>query len=70
MGYLEGKSMNMTSLKKKEWISLGSTEMTPLEQRCKNRHYSEVQTLKTSELFSHAVHYSQLPGLGTNFCPE
>lgn len=50
MGYLEGKSMNITSLKKKEWISLGSTEMTPLEQRCKNRHYSEVQTLKTSEL--------------------
>lgn len=30
MGYLEGKSMNVTSLKKKEWISMGSTEMTPL----------------------------------------
>lgn len=53
MGYLEGISMSITSLKEKEWISAGSTEMTPLEQRCKDRHYSEVQTLKTSELSLH-----------------
>lgn len=69
MRYLEGKSMNVTSLTKKVWISVGSTEMTPLEQRCKNRHYSEVQTLKHLN-FPFTVYYSQLPGLGTNFCPK
>lgn len=60
MGYLEGISMSITSLKEKEWISAGSTEMTPLEQRCKDRHYSEVQTLKTSEL---SLHCSLFPAV-------
>lgn len=54
-GIFGGQSMNIPSLKKKEWISVGSTEMTPLEQRCKDRHYSEVQTLKTSEFSFHCL---------------